>query len=206
MAPKADTILNEMPDDNEPSSNPPDVTVLLQAWSDGDKAALDQLTPLIYNELRRLPRGYMARERPCPTLETGVLLNEAFLRLVHWKTARWQNRSHFYGLAAQIMRRVLVDHARSRSYQKRGGSAHPVPLDDAIVMSPERSPDIVALDEALERLASIDERKSKVVELRFFGGLSVEETAEVLKVSPFTVIRDWNFAKAWLHSELSKGA
>lgn len=177
--------------------------MLLQKWSKGDHAALDKLTPLIYDELKRLARGYMARERSNPTLETGALLNEAFLRLVHWKTARWENRSHFYGLAAQIMRRVLVDHARTRNYQKRGGAARPVPLDEAIVMSPERSPDIVALDEALERLAAFDERKSKVVELRFFGGLSVEETAEVLQVSPFTVIRDWNMAKAWLQSELS---
>lgn len=193
-----------MPDENKPPSKSPDVTMVLQAWSKGDLSALDKLTPLIYDELKRLARGYMARERPGLTLETGALLNEAFLRLVHWKTARWQNRSHFYGLAAQIMRRVLVDHARSRTYQKRGGNARPVPLDEAIVISPERSPDIVALDEALERLAAFDERKSKVVELRFFGGLSVEETAGVLQVSPFTVIRDWNLAKAWLHTELSK--
>src|SRR5690349_11129124 len=175
---------------------PKDVTVLLKAWTEGDSGALDQLTPLIYSELHRLARHYMARERQSPTLETGALLNEAFLRLVHWKTARWQNRSHFYGLAAQIMRRVLVDHARSHGYQKRGGSIRPVSLDNAIVVSPERSPDIVALNEALQRLAEFDERKSKIVELRFFGGLSVEETAEILQVSPFTVIRDWNLAKA----------
>jgi RNA polymerase sigma-70 factor (ECF subfamily) len=180
-----------------------DVTVLLQAWSEGDKSALDKLAPLIYDELRRLAKRYMSRERPSATMETGALLNEAFLRLVHWKSARWQNRSHFYGLAAQIMRRVLVDHARSRAFQKRGGEARAVSLDEALVVSPQRSPDIVALDEALTRLAAIDERKSKVVELRFFGGLSVEETAEVLQISPFTVIRDWNFAKAWLHTELS---
>lgn len=175
-----------------------DVTVLLQAWSEGDQSALKQLTPLIYAELRRLARHYMSRERANATLETGVLLNEAFLRLVQWKTARWQNRSHFYGLAAQMMRRVLVDHARSRSYQKRGGSAQHVSLDDAIVISPERNRSLVALDEALERLAEVDARKSKVVELRFFGGLSVEETAEVLHVSPFTVTRDWSLAKTWL--------
>jgi RNA polymerase sigma-70 factor (ECF subfamily) len=196
-------MLVSMADEKRPPSESPDVTILLQAWSEGDQSALEKLTPLIYDELKRLARGYMSREQASPTLETGALLNEAFLRLVHWKTARWQNRSHFYGLAAQIMRRVLVDHARSRSYQKRGGSARPVSLDEALVMSPERSPDIVALDEALERLAGFDERKSKVVELRFFGGLSVEETAEVLQVSPFTVIRDWNLAKAWLHHELS---
>ena len=179
-----------------------DITILLKAWSDGDSSALDQLTPLIYAELQRLARRYMARERSSPTLETGALLNEAFLRLVHWKTARWQNRSHFYGLAAQIMRRVLVDHARSHGYQKRGGAIRPISLDEAMVVSPDRSPDIVALDEALERLTKFDARKGKVVELRFFGGLSVEESAEVLQVSPFTVIRDWKLAKAWLRREL----
>jgi len=145
----------------------------------------------------------MAREKSSPTLETGVLLNEAFLRLVHWTKARWQNRPHFYGLAAKIMRRVLVDHARSHRYQKRGGGIRAVGLDDAVVVSRERSRDLVALDEALENLAKFDERKSRVVELRFFGGLSVEETAEVLNLSPFTVIRDWNLAKAWLYRELS---
>ena len=186
-----------------PPTEPRDITVLLQAWSKGDQSALPELTPLIYGELRRLARGYMARERATPTLETGAIVNEAFLRLVHWKAARWENRSHFYGLAAQIMRRVLVDHARSRGYLKRGGGMRPVALDEALVMSPERSPDIVALDEALERLAVVDERKSKVVELRFFGGLSVEETAEVLKVSSFTIARDWTLAKAWLHRELT---
>jgi RNA polymerase sigma-70 factor, ECF subfamily len=196
-------MLVSMTDEKQPPSESPDVTILLKAWSEGDKSALDKLTPLIYDELKRLARIYMSREQAAPTLETGALLNEAFLRLVHWKTARWENRSHFYGLAAQIMRRVLVDHARSRSYQKRGGAARPVSLDEALVMSPERSPDIVALDEALERLAAFDERKGKVVELRFFGGLSVDETAEVLQISPFTVIRDWNLAKAWLHKELS---
>jgi RNA polymerase sigma-70 factor, ECF subfamily len=180
-----------------------DVTMLLQAWGEGDEAALKQLTPLVYAELRRLARHYMAREKATPTLETGAILNEAFIRLVDWKNARFQNRSHFYGLAAQMMRRVLVDHARSRGYHKRGGGLRPVSLEDAIVVSPERSPDIVALDEALERLAKVDERKSKVVELRFFGGLSVEETADVLHISPFTVARDWTLAKAWLHRELS---
>ena len=182
---------------------PKDVTVLLQAWTQGDEGALAEVTPLIYSELHRLARHYMARERSSPTLETGAILNEAFLRLVHWKTARYQNRSHFYGLAAQIMRRVLVDHARSRGYHKRGGGIRPVALDEAIVMAPERSPDLIALDSALERLAGVDERKSKIVELRFFGGLSVEETAEVLKVSPFTIARDWTLAKAWLQRELS---
>jgi RNA polymerase sigma factor (TIGR02999 family) len=180
-----------------------DVTLLLQAWSEGDASALKQLTPLIYAELRRLARHYMARERANSTLETGALLNEAFLRLVQWKTAQWQNRAHFYGLAAQIMRRVLVDHARSRGYGKRGGGSPHISLEDAIVMSPERSWGLVALDDALKRFAEVDERKSKVVELRFFGGLSVEETAQVLDVSPFTVARDWTIAKAWLYRYLS---
>lgn len=189
--------------DKAGGEEPKDVTVLLQAWTQGDEGALAEVTPLIYSELHRLARHYMARERSSPTLETGAILNEAFLRLVHWKTARYQNRSHFYGLAAQIMRRVLVDHARSRGYHKRGGGIRPVALDEAIVMAPERSPDLIALDSALERLAGVDERKSKIVELRFFGGLSVEETAEVLKVSPFTIARDWTLAKAWLQRELS---
>jgi RNA polymerase sigma factor (TIGR02999 family) len=195
-----------MSGDDPQANGPKDVTVLLQAWSQGDMSALDQLTPMIYDELQRLARRYMARERPSPTLETGALLNEAFLRLVHWKTARWQNRSHFYGLAAQIMRRVLVDHARSHAYQKRGGAIRPVSLDEAVVVSPERSPDMVALDEALQRLAEFDDRKGKVVELRFFGGLSVAETANVLQISEFTVIRDWNLAKAWLKRELRADA
>jgi len=188
---------------DNPNTAPQDVTVLLQAWTEGDEDALAKLTPMIYEEMRRLARHYMARERSSPTLETGAILNEAFLRLVHWKNARWQNRSHFYGLAAQMMRRVLVDHARSRRYSKRGGGMRPVSLDEAIVVTPERSSDLVALDDALVRLASVDERKSQVVELRFFGGLSVEETAEVLNVSPFTVARDWTLAKAWLQRELS---
>jgi RNA polymerase sigma factor (TIGR02999 family) len=192
-----------MSSEDSPNPSAEEVTILLQAWSKGDKAALDQLTPLIYAELERLARRYMAREQTGHTLETGALLNEAFLRLAHWKTAKWENRSHFYGLAAQIMRRVLVDHARSRSFQKRGGKARPVALDEAVVMSPERSPDLVELDDALKRLADFDPRKSQVVELRFFGGLSNEETAEVLGLSPFTVIRDWNLAKAWLYRELT---
>ena len=181
-----------------------DVTILLQAWSEGDESAPEKLAPLIYEELRRLARRSMRRENPGHTLETGALLNEAYLRLADWKNARWTNRAHFYGVAAQIMRRVLVDHARSRDYQKRGGGVRHVSLDEAVVMSPETSPDLIALDEALKRLAEIDPRKSKVVELRFFGGLSVEETAAVLEVSPFTVIRDWNFAKSWLHREIKK--
>jgi RNA polymerase sigma-70 factor (ECF subfamily) len=180
-----------------------DVTLLLQAWSEGDASAPEKLAPLIYEELRRLAKRSMRRENvEHHTLETGALLNEAYLRLADWKNARWTNRAHFYGVAAQIMRRVLVDHARSRGYQKRGAGIRPVVLEEALAVSPERSGDLVALDEALTRLAKEDARKGKVVELRFFGGLSVEETAAVLKVSPFTVIRDWNFAKVWLHREL----
>ena|SRR5262245_31929579 len=181
-----------------------DVTVLLQAWSEGDPTAPEQLAPLIYAELRRLARRCMRRENPDHTLETGALLNEAYLRLADWKNARWENRSHFYGVASGIMRRVLVDYARSRSYQKRGGGMRPLSLDEGVVVAPERAPDVLALDEALKRLADFDARKSQVVELRFFGGLSVEETAAVLDVSPFTVIRDWNFAKAWLQREIRK--
>jgi RNA polymerase sigma factor (TIGR02999 family) len=179
-----------------------DVTVLLQAWSQGDPEAPKKLAPLIYAELRRLARRAMRAENPQNTLETGALINEAYLRLADWKNARWENRAHFYGVASQIMRRVLVDYARTRGYQKRGGGIRPVTLNEAIAGSPSRPPDLLALDEALDRLSKLDPRKGKVVELRFFGGLSVEETAGVLKVSPFTVIRDWNFAKVWLHREI----
>jgi RNA polymerase sigma-70 factor (ECF subfamily) len=144
----------------------------------------------------------MRRESAQHTLETGALINEAYLRLADWKNARWENRAHFYGVAAQIMRRVLVDHARAHAYQKRGGGARPLSLEEAIVAAPARAPALLALDEALDRLAKRDPRKASVVELRFFGGLSVEETAAVLNVSPFTVIRDWNFVKAWLSREI----
>jgi RNA polymerase sigma factor (TIGR02999 family) len=178
------------------------VTVLLRAWSEGDASAPEKLTPLIYAELRRLARRAMRRENPQNTLETGALVNEAYIRLADWKNARWENRAHFYGVAAQIMRRVLIDHARARGYQKRGGGVRPVSLDEALVASPSQAPDLIALDEALERLAKVDARKGKVVELRFFAGLSAKETARVLNISEFTVIRDWNFAKAWLHREI----
>ena len=179
-----------------------DVTILLRAWSEGDPSAPEKVAPLIYAELRRLARRSMRNENPQHTLETGALINEAYLRLADWKNARWENRAHFYGVASQIMRRVLVDHARSRGYQKRGGGVRPISLEENIAASPSRAPDLIALDEALDRLTKMDARKGKVVELRFFGGLSVEETAGVLNVSPFTVIRDWNFAKAWLHREI----
>lgn len=179
-----------------------EVTVLLRAWSEGDSAAPERLAPLIYAELQKLARRSMRRENPQHTLETGALINEAYLRLADWKNARWENRAHFYGVASQIMRRVLVDYARARNNQKRGGGARPISLEDTIAASPVRGADIVALDEALERLSALDPRKGRVVELRFFGGLSVEETAAVLEISPFTVIRDWNFAKVWLHREI----
>jgi RNA polymerase sigma factor (TIGR02999 family) len=179
-----------------------EVTRLLKAWNEGDPLAPEKLVPLIYAELRRLARRSMRRENTQHTLETGALINEAYMRLADWKNARWENRAHFFGVAAQIMRRVLVDHARAHAYQKRGAGVRPLPLEEAIVASPDRAPNLIALDEALERLARRDPRKSKVVELRFFGGLSVEETAAVLNVSTITVMRDWNFVKAWLSREM----
>ena len=181
-----------------------DVTILLKAWSDGDESALHKLTPLVYAELHRLARRYMAGEHQQHTLQATALLNEAYMRLIDWKNVRWQNRAHFFAVSAQMMRRILVDYARSRRNQKRGGGACRVTLDEAFVFSQDRSPDLIAVDAALERLAEIDPRKSRVVELRFFGGLSLEEMAEVLKVSPFTVHRDWKLAKAWLHRELTE--
>jgi RNA polymerase sigma-70 factor, ECF subfamily len=184
-----------------------DVTLLLKAWSEGDQSALDKIAPVIYAELRKLARRYMRREhRPNHTLETGALLNEAFIRLVRPDAPQWQNRSHFYGVAAQIMRRVLVDHARVHKELKRGSGVAPISLDEALVVSAGESPDIVALDEALNRLMLFKERLGKVVELRFFGGMSVDETAEVMDVSPKTVKRDWTLAKAWLRRELGRMA
>ena len=177
---------------------PHEVTQLLVAWSDGDRAALEKLTPLVYEELRRLAHQYMSQERPGHTLQTSALVNEAYLRLIDQKNVHWQNRAQFFGIAAQMMRRILVDHARQRRYAKRGGDARQVPLDEAMIVSEERAADVVALDQALNSLAEIDPRKSQIVELRFFGGLCIEETAEVLKVSPGTVMREWTLAKAWL--------
>ena len=178
------------------------VTELLRAWSDGDDGALEQLTPLVEAELRRLARGYMRRERRDHTLQVTALVNEAFLRLTDARRVRWQDRAHFLGISARLMRRVLVDHARSRGYRKRGGDAQRVTLDEGLVASPAPVVDVVALDRALEALAAADVRKSRVIELRYFGGLSVEETAEVLHVSPDTVKRDWRLAKLWLLREL----
>ena len=184
------------------TASPGAVTELLRAWSDGDDGALEQLTPLVEAELRRLARAYMRRERRGHTLQTTALVNEAFLRLTDARRVRWQDRAHFLGISARLMRRVLVDHARSRGYRKRGGGAQRVTLDEGLVTSPEPAVDVVALDRALEALAAVDVRKSRVIELRFFGGLSVEETAEVLHVSPDTVKRDWRLAKLWLLREL----
>jgi len=181
---------------------PENVTKLLVAWGNGDEAARDELMPLVYNELHRLAHQYMNRERPGHTLQTSALVNEAFVRLVDQKDVHWQNRAHFFGIAAQMMRRILVDYARGRRYAKRGGSAHQVSLDEAMIVSEERSAEVVALDDALKGLAEIDQSKSQIVELRFFGGLSIEETAEILKVSPGTVMRDWTLAKAWLRRQM----
>ena len=180
-----------------------DVTALLQAWTNGDKAALAKLADLVHAELKRLARWYMANERSDHTLETGALINEAFLHLIDLKHIKWQDRNHFYSMSARMMRRVLVDYARSRNYQKRGAGAHKVTLTKVAIVSNQRSAEFVALDEALERLASFDRRKSEVVELRFFGGLSEEEIAEILNVSRLTVVRDWKFAKAWLEREIT---
>ena len=180
------------------------VTQLLRAWSNGDLAAEEKLMRLVYRELRRLAQRYMGRERPDHTLQATALVNEAYLRLVDARQVSWQNRAHFFGVSAQLMRRILVDWARARGYQKRAGQAHQVSLDEALVVTEERGLDLVALDDALQTLAAVDPRKCQVVEMRFFGGLSVEETAEVLKVSPDTVLRDWKLAKAWLLREIKR--
>ena len=182
------------------------VTELLRAWSDGDEGALERLVPLVEAELRRLARGYMGRERRGHTLQVTALVNEAFLRLTDARRLRWQDRAHFLGISARLMRRVLVDHARARGYQKRGGGAQQVTLDEALLVSPEPAVDLVALDRALVALAAVDARKSRVIELRFFGGLSVEETADVLHVSADTVKRDWRLAKLWLLRALNGDA
>jgi RNA polymerase sigma-70 factor (ECF subfamily) len=182
-----------------------DVSGLLRAWSDGDRAALDRLTPIVYAELHRLARRYMKRERPGHSLQATALVNEAYMRLVDYKGMHWQNRAHFFAVSAQLMRRILVEHAR-RHNRKRGGNVRHVSLDDAVTVGADRDADLVLLDEAMNALAQFDARKAQVVEMRFFGGLSVDETAEVLKVSPVTVMRDWSTAKAWLYRELAGGA
>jgi RNA polymerase sigma factor (TIGR02999 family) len=189
----------------ETPGEPQEVTQLLLAWNDGDESALDKLVPQVYQELRRLARRQMRRERPDHILQTTALINEAYLRLIDLRNVQWQNRAHFFALCARLMRRILVDFARSRHYAKRGGGAQPVSLDQSMVVSPEHSMELVAVDDALKALTKVDGRKGQVVELRFFGGLTVEETAEVLKVSPETVRRDWKLAKVWLLRELSRG-
>ena len=183
--------------------SPSEVTTLLHAWTAGDQAAKEKLWAIVFPELDRLAHRYMREERPDHTLQTGALVNEAYLRLVDWKKAEWRNKAHFVGMCARIMRQILVDHARAHGYQKRGGDCHIDSLDEAATLSPTRSEQFVELDEAMKRLASISKRKSDVVELRFFGGLTVEETAEALGVSRLTVIRDWNFARVWLLAEMS---
>lgn len=180
------------------AASPNEVTRLLVAWGNGDQAALDQLMPLVYSELHRLAHRHIKKERPGHTLQTSALLNEAFLRLVDQRDVHWHGRAHFFSIAAQMMRRILVDYARSRRYAKRGGDAQQVSFNEELPVSRQISANVVEVHEALNELASIDERKSKVVELKFFGGLSNEETAEVLGVSPGTVMRDWTLAKAWL--------
>ena len=180
-----------------------DVTQLLVAWSNGDEAACDQLIPLVYDELHRLAHHYMNAERLGHTLQTSALINEAFVRLVDQRDVHWQNRCHFFGIAAQMMRRVLVDYARSRQYQKRGGDVVQVSLNEEQIVSDEQTAEVVALDDALKSLASFDHRKCQIVELRFFAGLSIEEAAEVLGISASTVMREWTLAKAWLRKEIA---
>lgn len=185
----------------KPSSQ--EVTELLLAWNGGDADALDKLMPLVYDELHRLAHRYLSGERAGHMLQTTALVNEAYLRLIDASRVQWQNRAHFFAVSAQLMRRVLVDFARARQYQKRGGGAQQVSLEEALVVSVDRGDELIALDDALTTLATADERASQVVELRFFGGLSIEETAEVLGISPETVKRDWSWAKVWLLRELS---
>jgi len=178
------------------------VTELLKKWSAGDAAALEELTPLIYAELHRIAKRYISRERDGHTLQTTALVNEAYVRLIDWETAKWENRAHFFGVSAQLMRRILVDFARKRPKVNEEIARH-VSLEEAFTVTAEKDADLVALDEALNELATFDERKAKIVELKFFGGLSVEETAEVLKISGVTVMREWSKAKAWLYRELN---
>jgi RNA polymerase sigma-70 factor, ECF subfamily len=179
-----------------------DVTLLLGKMGKGDEAAAAKLISLVYGELRRLAGAYMRRERSDHTLQPTALVHEAYLKLVEQRSVDWQSRAHFFGIAAQMMRRILIDHARGHLRDKRGGGAIPVPLDEALVFAPEQASELVRLDESLERLAKIDPRQGKIVELRFFGGLTVEQTAEVMGISPKTVKRDWSMAKAWLHGDL----
>jgi len=186
------------------TSSSAQVTQLLLAWRQGDDAALERLVPVVYQELRRIARHYMAGQRPSHTLQPTALINEVYLRLVDCQLVNWQNRAHFIAVCANLMRRVLVDYARSKQYQKRGGGAVQVSLDEGLLPAAEPGRELIALDDALNALAEVDARKSKVVELRFFGGLTTQETAEVLNVSQDTVVRDWRFAKAWLQNEMGR--
>jgi RNA polymerase sigma-70 factor (ECF subfamily) len=179
-----------------------EVTELLQAWSAGDREALERLTLIVHAELHRIAKRYLSRERPGHTLQPTALVNEAYVRLIDWKNVRWQNRAHFFGVSAQLMRRILVDFARGRPHLKNIEIRH-VAIDEAFIVPAQRDADLVALDEALTALAEIDERKARIVELRFFGGLSFEEAAEVMKLSRITIVREWNKAKVWLFRELS---
>jgi RNA polymerase sigma factor (TIGR02999 family) len=185
-----------------PSVSQQEVTQLLADWSRGDDAAFAKLTPLIYEELRRIAHHHMGGQRPDHTLQTTALVNEVYLRLADQTNPRWQNRAHFFAVAARAMRQILVSYARSQRSQKRGGGAFKIELDEAAIVSPEQSQEIVDLHEALERLAALDSRKAQVVELKYFGGLNYDEMAEVLKISRVTVRRDWEFAKVWLYTEL----
>ena len=192
----------QSPDDGAETPPRGEVSEFLRAWTDGDRSALDSLTPLVYHELHRLARRYMRGERPGHSLQTSALVNEAYMRLVDYKGMQWQNRAHFFAVSAQLMRRILVEHAR-RHNLKRGGGVQHVSLEETAMVGGQRAADLVALDDAMNSLAKLDARKMQVVEMRFFGGLSVEETAEVLKVSSVTVMRDWSTAKAWLYRALS---
>ena len=183
-----------------------DITALLVAWSQGDQGALESLIPLVEEELRRIAKRYLERERPDPTLQTTALVNEAYLRLIDVEHVRWQDRAHFFAVSARIMRRILVDNARARRTARRGGGLRPLSLDEALVVTPERTSDLVAIDDALGELSKIDPRRGQVVELRFFGGLSVDQTAQVMGVSPRTAELDWRVAKLWLMKELGQAA
>jgi RNA polymerase sigma-70 factor, ECF subfamily len=183
-----------------------EITQLLVEWSDGNQSALDELYPLVYDELHRLARRYMSRERQDHTLQTTALINEAYVRLVDQKNVHWANRSHFFAISAQIMRRILIDHARRHAYAKRGGGAQQVSLDEAATVTRAAGAELIRLDEALKSLAEMDPRRSQVVELRYFGGLNNEEIAGVLNISENTVTRDWNMARAWLHQQLSESS
>jgi RNA polymerase sigma-70 factor (ECF subfamily) len=180
------------------------VTQLLLDWSNGDKSALDRLTPLIYDELHRLANFYMRKQSPGHTLQATALVNEIYIKLINTKNVNWKDRAHFFAVAAQAMRQILIDHARSHKYAKRGGDARKVELDEVAIIAQEQAAILIALDDALKSLSVIDQRKSQIVELRFFGGLSIEETAEVMKISTPTVEREWRLAKAWLYRELSQ--